>query len=216
MLARSTAQRRLAGSAPRILNAFTLPERVVREDDVAFARQVREQPLIAWPGLAIHRVTQRGKNRRTASRSRRHIEVRRDVESRPTFERHFLDSITGPLDGTGHARIDGSAIERPSQHLPELRNHHLLPVESFLPRGDRVDDTLAPIARIVRKADQVSLEIAGIIRQRRAIDVQLHARRARLTASRRRLFERTSRAGEARRGGKGSGGFEEPAAGKRH
>src|SRR5204863_7209341 len=92
----------------------------------------------------------------------------------------------------------------------------LLPVENFLPPGDRVDDTLAPLARIGRKADQVSLEIAGIIRQRRAIDVQLHARRARLTASRRRLFERTSRAGEARRGGKGSGGFEERAARKRH
>src|SRR6266513_1860703 len=216
MLARSTAQRRLAGSASRILNAFTLPERVVREDAVAFARQVREQLLVAWPGLAIHRVTQRGKNRRTASRTRWHIEVRGDVETRPTFERHFLDSITGPLDGAGHARIDGSAIERPSQHLPELRNHDLLPVENFLLRGDRVDDTLAPLARIVRKADQVSLEIAGIIRQRRAVDVQLHARRARLTASRRRLFERTSRAGEARPGGKGSSGFEEPAARKSH
>src|SRR5204863_8327705 len=92
----------------------------------------------------------------------------------------------------------------------------LLPVENFLPPGDRVDDTLAPLARIGRKADQVSLEIAGIIRQRRAIDVQFHARRARLTASRRRLFERTSRAGEARPGGKGSSGFEEPAARKRH
>src|SRR5439155_11185259 len=137
--------------------------------------------------------------------SRRHIEVRRDVESRPTFERHFLDSITGPLDGAGHARIDGSAIERPSQHLPELRNHHLLPVEDFLPRGDRVDDTLAPLARIVRKADQDSLEIAGIMRKPRALDVQLHARRARVTATHPRLFERTDATAEPRRGGTGSG-----------
>src|SRR5438034_9539672 len=107
MLTRSSAQQRLARTASRVLDAFTLPERVVREHNVAFARQVREQLLVAWPGLAIHRVTQRGKNRRTASRSRRDIEVRRDVESRPTFERHFLDSITGPLDGAGHARIAG-------------------------------------------------------------------------------------------------------------
>src|SRR5882672_6799436 len=103
MFARASAQRRLARTASRVLDAFTLPERVVREDDVAFARQVREQLLVAWPGLAIRRVTQRGKNRRAASRSRRHIDVRRDVESRPAFERHVLDSITGPLDDAGHA-----------------------------------------------------------------------------------------------------------------
>src|SRR5207249_1648694 len=91
VLARSSAQQRLARTAARVLDAFTLPERVVREDDVAFARQVREQLLIAWPGLAIHRVTQRRKNPWAASCSSRHIEVRRDVESRPTLERHFLD-----------------------------------------------------------------------------------------------------------------------------
>src|SRR5207253_6470898 len=45
---------------------------------------------------------------------------------------------------------------------------------------------------------------------------QLHARRARLTASRRRRFERTDTAAEAGRGGKRSGGFEEPAARIRH
>ena len=149
VLAGSTAERRLAGPASRVLDAFTLPERVVREDDVAFARQVREQLLIAWPGLAIHRVTQRRKNPWAASCSSRHIEVRRDVESRPTLERHSLDAIARPLDDARHARIEGSAIERSSQHLPELRSHHLLPVEDFLPRGDRVDHTRAPLARIV-------------------------------------------------------------------
>src|SRR5438093_10058660 len=149
MLARASAQHRLARTASRVLDAFTLPERVVREDDVAFARQVREQLLIAWPGLAIHRVTQRRKNRGAASRSSWHIEVRRDVESRPTLERHFLDTIARPLDDARHAHIEGSAIERSSQHLPELRSHHLLPVEDFLPRGDRVDHTRAPLARIV-------------------------------------------------------------------
>src|SRR5438093_3827750 len=212
MLARSSTEQRLARTASRVLDAFTLPERIVREDDVAFARQVRDQLLIAWPGLAIHRVTQRRKNPWAASCSSRHIEVRRDVESRPTLERHFLDAIARPLDDARHARIEGRAIERSSQHLPELHSHHLLPVEDFLPRGDRVDDALAPLARIVRKADQVSLEIAGIIRKPRALDVQLHARRARVTAARGRLFERTDRTAEARRGGKGSGGFEEPAA----
>src|SRR5437879_13279685 len=119
MFARSSAQRRLARTASRVLDAFTLPERVVREDDVAFARQVREQPLIAWPGLAIHRVTQRGKNRRTASRSSRHIEVRRDVEPRPAIESDFLDSITGPLDGASHESIDWNAIVGASQHLAD-------------------------------------------------------------------------------------------------
>ncbi len=188
-------ERRLAGPASRILDAFALPERVVREDDVAFAREVREQLLVAWPRLAVHRMPERPENRRTASRSGRHIEVRRDVESRPALERHLLDSIAGPLDGAGHARIEGSAIERPSEHLPELRDHRLLPVENFLPRGDRVDDPLPPLARIVRQADQVSLEIAGIIRQRGDVDVQLHARRARLTASRRCLSRERRRNG---------------------
>src|SRR5439155_20531616 len=130
MFARASAQRRLARTASRVLDAFTLSERVVREDDVAFARQVREQLLIAWPGLAIHRVTERGKNRRAASPSSRHIEVRRNVESRPTLERHFLDAIARTLDDARHARIESSAIERSSQHLPELCNHHLLPVEN--------------------------------------------------------------------------------------
>ena len=182
VLARSAAERRLAGPASRILDAFTLPERVVGEDDVALAREIREQLLVARPRLAVHRMPQRAENRRAASRSSRHIEVRRHVESRPALERHLLDSIAGPLDGAGHAGIEGSAIERPSQHLPELRDDVLLPVEDLLPRRDRVDDSFAPFARIVRQADQVSLEIAGIVRQRGDVDAQLHARRACLTA----------------------------------
>ena len=176
----AAADRRLAGPGSRVLNAFTLPERVVREDDVAFARKVREQLLIARPSLAIHRMAERPKNRWVTSCSRRHIEIHGDVESRPALKCQFLDSIARPLDDPRHARVEGRALEGSPEHLPELRDHHLLPVENLLPRGDRVDDSLPSPARIVCEADEVSLEIAGIIRERRAVDVQFHTRRPRL------------------------------------
>jgi hypothetical protein len=125
----ATADRRLTGPHSRVLDAFTLPEWIVREDDVAFARKVREQLLIARPGLAIHRMTERPEDRRVTSCSRRHVEIRGDVESRPARKCQFLDSITRPLDDPRHARIEGRALEGSSEHLPEFRDHRLLPVE---------------------------------------------------------------------------------------
>src|SRR4029450_13203066 len=83
VLARSAAQSGLARLAAGILDAFALSERVVREGDLPFARQVREEPLVASPGLAICRVPERPQDRRAAPCSSRHIEVRRDVEPRP-------------------------------------------------------------------------------------------------------------------------------------
>src|SRR2546428_5290736 len=57
MLARSaSADRRLAGAAAWVLDAFALSERVVREDHVALARQIREQLLVARPSLAVRRM----------------------------------------------------------------------------------------------------------------------------------------------------------------
>jgi hypothetical protein len=60
------------------------------------------------------------------------------------------------------------------------------------------------------------IEIAGIIRERRALDVQLHTRRPRLMWSRQRLAGNADRAAEPRGGGKSSRGFEEHAARVRH
>src|SRR6478609_239587 len=53
VLARASAECRLAGPASRVLDALTLPERIVGKDDVAFAREVREQLLVARPCLAV-------------------------------------------------------------------------------------------------------------------------------------------------------------------
>src|SRR5439155_10996678 len=99
MLARSaTADRRLAWMAAWVLDALALPERVGRQDDVTFARQTREQLLVARPRLAVRRVAEWRENRRMAARTGGQIEVRGDVESRPAFERQPLDAIAGSLN----------------------------------------------------------------------------------------------------------------------
>src|SRR5215213_11398972 len=54
MLARTSAERGLAGAASRVLDPFPLTERVVGQDDVAFAREIGEELLIAGPRLAVH------------------------------------------------------------------------------------------------------------------------------------------------------------------
>src|SRR5439155_5601435 len=68
MLARTAADRRLAGAGTWLLDAFPLSERVVREDDVTLPREIREQLLIARPCFAIGQVAEWTKNRRMASR----------------------------------------------------------------------------------------------------------------------------------------------------
>src|SRR5262245_27737 len=109
MLARSaTADRRLAGAAAWVLNALPLPEWVVREDHVTFARQIREQLLVARPRLAVRGVAEWRENRRVAARTFGQIEVCGDVESRPAFERQLLDAITGSLDHAHDAWIERS------------------------------------------------------------------------------------------------------------
>src|SRR5262245_66182183 len=63
------------------------------ENHVPFARQIREQLLIAWPRLAISRMPEWSENRGMASLRGRHVKVRCDVKSRPAFEHQLLDAI---------------------------------------------------------------------------------------------------------------------------
>jgi hypothetical protein len=91
-----------------------------------------------------------------------------------------------------------------------------LSIEHALLRRDRADHSRASFACVTGETNQVSLQISGIIRQRPAVDVQLHAGRTRLTAAGRRLGERTNSASESCGGSKGSRGFEKSAARVRH
>ena len=195
----SAADRRLAGARSRILDALALSERVVGEHHVAFARQVREQLLVAGPRLAIRRMSERSENRRTPPGPDRHVEIRRDVQARPALEHQLLDAIARPLEDAGHARVERRSLERAAEHLPELRDDGGLPIDNLLTRRDRVDDVLAPFARLVREAYEISLEIVGIIGQRRAVGVQRHTRCGRRTTWRLTLTRVTGTALEARR-----------------
>src|SRR5262245_35110832 len=123
MLARPAAEGRLASAGSRILDAFALPERVVRQDRVSLAREIRKQFLIARPRLAVCRMSERSQDRRMASLRRRQIEIRGDVELRPAFEHDLLDAITAPLDDAGDARVERSRLERSAEHLPDLFGH---------------------------------------------------------------------------------------------
>src|SRR4029453_14750079 len=140
----TTLNRGLARMAAGVLDAFALPERIVGEDHVALAGQVRGPPMIARPGLAIRRMTERRQNRRAASRPAGQIQVGRDVEPRPALECQLLDSIAFSLDGARDARVEWSTLEGPSQHLPELSDHSLLPVQNSLSRRNRLDQAVTP------------------------------------------------------------------------
>src|SRR6185436_396356 len=102
---------RLAGTRSRILDALSLSEGVVGQYHVALARQVREQFLVTRPRLAIHRMAERSQNRRMAASRGRQVEVSGDVQARPAFKRHLLDSIAWTLDDAGHARIERILLE---------------------------------------------------------------------------------------------------------
>src|SRR5206468_3452276 len=128
-------------------------ERVVGQDHVTLARQVREQLLVAWPCLAVHRMAEWSQNRRMTSSLRWHVEVRGDVESRPALERQLLDAIARPFDDARHSRIEGISLERSPEHLPDVVDHRFLPGHDFLTRGNRIDHLFATIARVVRDAD---------------------------------------------------------------
>src|SRR5438128_12384616 len=138
----------------------------------------------------------------------RHIEVRRDVDSRPAFERQLLDAIAASLNPARDGRIEGSPLQPSAEHLPDLFGYGFLPLEESLPRGNRVDRLLTPHARVACEADEVLLEIVRVIRQRGILDAQLHTRSARDAV--RRL--RPSGAPDTRRSNDGSGGLEEAAA----
>src|SRR5262249_27818919 len=68
--------RRLARSRSRILYAFALTERVVGQDHVTLAREIRKQLLIAWPRLAVCRMAEWSEYRGMASLGGRHVQVR--------------------------------------------------------------------------------------------------------------------------------------------
>ena len=145
MLARATAECRLTRTTSRILDAFTLTERVVGEDDVAFAREVGEELLITRPRLAIDRVAERPQDARTTSRAGGHIEIGGDIQPRAALECQLLDSISGPFDGADDACVERSAIERTSKHFPEFADDGLLSIEHALPCRDPVDDLFPSI-----------------------------------------------------------------------
>src|SRR5262245_29556651 len=118
MLARSTAERRLARATARILDSLALAERIVGKDDVPLASEVGEQLLVTRPRFAVYRMAERPKNRGAASRSRWNVEIRRDVKAGTAFERHLLNAIARALDSSNHARVERRAIEWTSEHLP--------------------------------------------------------------------------------------------------
>src|SRR3954447_4036770 len=128
-------------------------------------------------------MTERRKNRRAASRFARHVEVCRDVQPRLALEGELFNSIAWSVDDSCYARIEGSSLERTSQHAPEIRDDCLLPRDDFLSRGDGLDGSLAPIVRIIRNANLVPFEIVRIVRQRRRLEPQLHTWRPRRPAS---------------------------------
>jgi hypothetical protein len=147
-----------------------------------------------------------------ASGRGRHVEVRGDVESRPALERQLLDAIAGPLDDARHARVERISLERSAEHPPDFLDHRFLPVQDFLPLGNRIDRLLASITRVVRDADQVLFEIVGIIGQRDVVDAQLHARRAGEAVYWRGRPGTTDRSADTRHSDGSSGGLEEGAA----
>ena len=209
VLARSaTADRRPAGVCSWVLDALALSKRVVGQDHVTLARQIREQLLIAWPRLAVRRMAEWPEDRRMASSRGRQIEVRGDVESWPAFEGQLLDAIAGSVKGARDARIEGRPLQRSAEHLPDLFGDEFCSVRDSLRRGNRVDRLLAPRARVARESDEVSLEIVRVIRQRGIVDPQIHARGAREAICR----CGPSGAPGARRRDDGSGGLEEVAA----
>ena len=180
----------MAGAIAWILDTFALAERVVRENDVALAREVGEEFLIARPRLAVRRVAEGPEDCRPASRSGRYVEIRRHVQPRTALEYHLFNPVARPLDGARHPRVERSPIERPAEHLPQFRDDRFLPVNDLFAGGDRVDGALAAFARIVGEADQVTLEIAGVVGQR--VSVQVHTGRARRTLWRGGLCANTS------------------------
>src|SRR6185503_6257999 len=117
VLARTAAERGLAGPRTRILDALALAERVVGKDHVAFASEIRKQLLIARPRLPVYGVAERAEDRRSATRGRRQIEIRGDGQSGSALERQLLDAISGTLDDARDALIEWRSIERSAQHL---------------------------------------------------------------------------------------------------
>src|SRR6185437_56472 len=217
MFGRSTAfDRRPAGPASRVLDAFALAERVVRQDDVALAREIRKELLVAGPRFPVHRMSQRPQNRGAAPRLRGDAEIRCHVQTRPALERQLLDAVADPLDDARHLRVQRSALERTSQHLPQLFDDGSLPVENLLAGRDGSDDPAATFARVVGQTHEISLQVVGIVGQTRGVAGELHTRRTRRTGPRRRLRETIDGGPETRRGGKGSRGFEERASRVRH
>jgi len=144
-------------------------------------------------------MSKRSENRRTPPGADRYVEIRCDVQARPALERQLLDAIARSLEDSCHARVERRSLERAAEHLPELCDDGGLPIDNLLTRRDRVDDVLAPLARLVCQAYEIPLEISGIIGQRRAVGVQRHTRCGRRTMWRLTLTRVTGTAMEARR-----------------
>src|SRR5262249_11133709 len=175
VLAGTTGERRLTSAVSRILDAFALSERVVREHDVTLAREIREQLLVARPRLAGRRMPERGQNRGMTPLRRRQIEVRSAIQPRPAFERELLDAIAGSIDTPGDTRIERRPLQRAAEHLPPLLGHAPLALLDGLRRGDRVDLLLPPLPRFVCDAHEIPLEIVRVIGERRILDAEVDA-----------------------------------------
>src|SRR6185436_10284533 len=94
-------------------------------------------------------------NRRMAASRGRQIEVSGDIQTRPAFKRHLLDSVAGTLDDAGHTRIERILLERSAEYLPDGVDHRFLPIRDLLARGNCTNHLLASIACLVGNADQV-------------------------------------------------------------
>src|SRR5262245_48649718 len=105
-------------------------------------------------------MAERSENRRATTRPRRNVEIGCDVKARTTFERDLLDAIAGAFNRSHDARVKRRPIERTSKHLPQLVDDGLLTIEHALSRRNRIDDSLASIARLGRHAHQITLEVA--------------------------------------------------------
>jgi hypothetical protein len=110
-----------------------------------------------------------------ASWRRRHVEVRRHVQPATALERQLLDAVARTIERAGNPWIEGSLCGRVPEHLPQFRDDGLLPIDDVLGRRNGLDDASPPFPGLIRNPNEVALQIARIVRQPRAVHVELDA-----------------------------------------
>src|SRR5437764_15215202 len=90
---------RATGAGLNVLQALALADRVPRENDKAFAREILENGLVAAIALAIGGVAE-GREYAGCAAGRRFgkVEVTRDVKLGLAFEDHFFDAVCLTID----------------------------------------------------------------------------------------------------------------------